>query len=188
MGVAYRNRPNRPRPRVQRPFALAFAPPKQLYFAENPQSKKFPAPDSTRRRMPCMFVVSEVAETSDSTIQQQSFQRLFPPPKDPHLDSRYSGPWFPQPRALFFLHGHMSILLMCPWRAPLARTTGLRACLATRETSASCRFSLGELRSLVRQASVPVRTPCRLLFFIPPLALFHPLYRMPLFRITSSAP
>jgi hypothetical protein len=38
-------------------------------------------------------------------IQQykhDSLQRLFPPPKDPHLDSRYLGPWFPQPRALFF--------------------------------------------------------------------------------------
>ena len=43
------------------------------------------------------------AETIPATNRTQRFSSAaVPPPKDPHLDSRYSGPWFPQPRALFF--------------------------------------------------------------------------------------
>ena len=42
-------------------------------------------------------------KTIPATNRTQRFSSAaVPPPKDPHLDSRYSGPWFPHPRALFF--------------------------------------------------------------------------------------
>jgi hypothetical protein len=55
------------------------------------------------------MVETSRARTGDHTIHLDSLQRLFPPPKDPHLDSRYSGPWFPQPRALFFFTRNIGI-------------------------------------------------------------------------------
>jgi len=36
-------------------------------------------------------------------LNNDSLQRLFPPPKDPHFYSRYSGPWFPQTAGPFLL-------------------------------------------------------------------------------------
>jgi len=37
-------------------------------------------------------------------FNNDSLQRLFPPPKDPHFYSRYSGPWFPQTAGPFLFY------------------------------------------------------------------------------------
>ena len=100
--VAYRNRCRRLQPPVPR---QTFCPPPQK---KPGLARKYGRGEksATRIRHAGKYRVSFGGPRwRRPRIQQyknDSLQRLFPPPKDPHLDSRYLGPWFPQPRALFF--------------------------------------------------------------------------------------
>ena len=100
--VAYRNRCRRLQPPVPR---QTFCPPPQK---KPGLARKYGRGEksATRIRHAGKYRVSFGGPRwRRPRIQQyknDSLQRLFPPPKDPHLDSRYLGPWCPQPRALFF--------------------------------------------------------------------------------------
>jgi hypothetical protein len=63
----------------------------------------------------CLVCREAVIPATNRT--QRFSSAAVPPPKDPHLDSRYSGPWFPQPRALFFFTRNTSLQLVFAWPA-----------------------------------------------------------------------
>ncbi len=82
--VAYRNRCRRLQPPVPRQTFLPAAPKKAWISPKIWAGRKIRHADSTRRQIPCIFWVSEVAETSDSTIQKRFSSAAVPPPPKTH--------------------------------------------------------------------------------------------------------